>query len=111
VHASSLAGLAALTRTGVRVASPDAAALHRLAAEHWTGRWREVPERPGTLEVDDVDAPSVGRAAFAAGVELHELTPTTVGLEDVFLRLTGGADDAPDASHAGAGRGTGTVAA
>lgn len=107
VHASSLAGLAALTRTGVRVASSDPAALHRLATEHWTGRWREVPERPGTLEVDDVDAPSVGRAAFAAGVELHELTPTSVGLEDVFLRLTG---DASGASPA-AGGGTGTVAA
>lgn len=104
VHASPLAGLAALTRTGVRIGSPDAAALHRLAAEHWSGRWREVPGRPGTLDVDDVDAPSAGRAAFAAGIELHELSPTSVGLEDVFLRLTGDADPAT-------GTGTGTVAA
>ncbi|WP_225753698.1 ABC transporter ATP-binding protein [Actinotalea sp. Marseille-Q4924] len=89
VHASPLSGLAALTRTGVRVASPDADALRRLADEVWAGRWREVPGRPGALEVDDVDAPAVGRVAFAAGVELHELTPTVVGLEDVFLRLTG----------------------
>lgn len=106
VHASPLAGLAALTRSGVRVGSPDVAGLRRLAAEHWSGRWREVPDRPGALEVDDVDAPSVGHAAFAAGVELHELTSTAVGLEDVFLRLTGDPEDAGDP-----GTGSGTVAA
>ena len=31
--------------------------------------------------------------AFAAGLELHELVPRDVGLEDIFLRLVG--DDEP----------------
>jgi ABC-2 type transport system ATP-binding protein len=89
VHASSLAGMAALTRSGVRVSSPDPEALRRLAAEHWTGRWREPADRPGAVEIDDVAAPAVGHAAYVAGVELHELTEVAVGLEEVFLRLTG----------------------
>jgi ABC-2 type transport system ATP-binding protein len=36
----------------------------------------------------------VGAAAFAAGLELHELARRDVGLEDIFLRLTG--DPAPE---------------
>ncbi|EYR63904.1 bacitracin ABC transporter ATP-binding protein [Actinotalea ferrariae CF5-4] len=101
VHASSLAGLAALTRTGVRVTSPDAEGLRRLAEQRWAGRWRDVPERPGTLTIDDVDAPGVGHAAFLAGLELHGLTETSVGLEDVFLRLTGEPPVGPAGTSAG----------
>ena len=41
-----------------------------------------------------------GAAAFAAGVELHELATRDVGLEDIFLRLT--SDGAPAIGrHAG----------
>lgn len=97
VHASSLAGMAALTRSGVRVASPDADALRRVVADQWSGRWRELADRPGVLEVDGVAAQVVGRAAFLAGVELHELTEVAVGLEEVFLRLTGEPGPTPPA--------------
>ena len=37
-----------------------------------------------------VDAPAVGRAALAAGVELHELVAERPDLEQVFLELTHG---------------------
>lgn len=51
-----------------------------------------------TVDVDDqeallvggVDAPTVGRAALAAGVELHELATERPDLEGVFLELTNG---------------------
>jgi ABC-2 type transport system ATP-binding protein len=45
----------------------------------------------GALEIGDVDAAVVGRAALAAQAELHELRPTTSDLEQVFLSLTSGA--------------------
>jgi ABC-2 type transport system ATP-binding protein len=47
----------------------------------------------GVLHLDGVDAPTVGKAACAAGVELHELTTETSDLEQVFLELTGGRAD------------------
>jgi ABC-2 type transport system ATP-binding protein len=49
-----------------------------------------VPEGANALGVTGTDAPAIGRAALAAGVELHELTPRTSDLEQVFLSLTGG---------------------
>jgi len=42
------------------------------------------------LLVGGVDAPTVGRAALAAGVELHELATERPDLEGVFLELTNG---------------------
>jgi ABC-2 type transport system ATP-binding protein len=39
-------------------------------------------------ELVGTDVAAVGHAAFAAGLELHELAAHGVGLEDVFLRLT-----------------------
>ncbi|MDT0164673.1 ABC transporter ATP-binding protein [Actinotalea sp. AC32] len=85
VHASSLAGLAALERTGTRLRSPDADALDKVA-----GRWGPAVRRlaPGTVEVDGVEPAEAGRAAFDAGLELHELASLSVGLEEIFLRLT-----------------------
>jgi ABC-2 type transport system ATP-binding protein len=55
-----------------------------------------VIERGGTVTSDDeqvltvagLDAAAVGGAAFAAGVELHELTTQRPDLENVFLQLT-----------------------
>ncbi|SIN18305.1 ABC transporter ATP-binding protein [Micromonospora cremea] len=44
----------------------------------------------GVLLVGGVDAPTIGRAALAAGVELHELTTERPDLERVFLELTAG---------------------
>jgi ABC-2 type transport system ATP-binding protein len=88
VHSSSLPELARLARARVRVASPDGAGLAALASRTWPEASRPVAGRDGAVEIDDVTPAEVGRAAFGAGLELHELTSTAVGLEDVFLRLT-----------------------
>jgi ABC-2 type transport system ATP-binding protein len=47
----------------------------------------------GTLTVTGVDAPTVGRVALAAAVELHELVSQRPDLEGVFLELTAGKAD------------------
>jgi ABC-2 type transport system ATP-binding protein len=68
-------------RVLVRTPAPDAlrAALDGVAVE-------ELPT--GLLRVAGRTAEQVGHAAFAAGVELHELTPEPGDLEKVFLDLT-----------------------
>jgi len=84
VHASSLAALSDLAEPETYVEAPDSDALARLAAERdWTVR----PDGPG-LVVTGVEAPEVGAAAYAGGLELHQLASRGVGLEDVFFRLT-----------------------
>ena len=93
VRSSSLADLARLAVRSVRVTAPDAAGLDRLVAERWPTAVERPPAGspgwpPGTVVLRDVDAPSVGAAAFAAGLELHELASRDVGLEDLFLQLT-----------------------
>ncbi|HYO20349.1 MAG TPA: ATP-binding cassette domain-containing protein [Dermatophilaceae bacterium] len=91
VHSSSLAELAALAEPSVRVTSPDEAGLRRLiAAAGWADRVEpEVAGQPGVAVIHRVTAPEIGARAFAAGLELHELVPRDVGLEDIFLRLVG----------------------
>ena len=44
----------------------------------------------GALEVTGVDAPTIGRTALTAQVELHELVADKPDLEQVFLQLTHG---------------------
>lgn len=86
VHASSLTALAELAEPETYVESPDADALTRLAADRgWTTR----PDGAG-LVVTSAAAAEIGAAAHAGGLELHQLASRGVGLEDVFLRLTGG---------------------
>ncbi len=88
VHASSLADLEALVRPATRVSSPDAAGLAALVAESgWTDRTTCLG--PGTAVVHDVRGPQVGSAAFARGLELHELSPGGPRLEALLLLLTG----------------------
>lgn len=87
VHASSLTELAGLAAPQTYVEAPDLDALERVCREHaWT---TERSERG--LVVPGARAAEVGAAAFAAGVELHQLADRGGDLEDVFLRLTGGA--------------------
>ena len=88
VHASTLEDLARLAQMRVRVASPDAAALAALVAR---GGWSVAcGGAPGehSVELVDIDAATVGAAAFAAGLEIHELSSLDVGLEQIFLELT-----------------------
>ncbi|GAB3200442.1 ABC transporter ATP-binding protein [Nocardioides hungaricus] len=87
VHASSLAALAELAEPETYVESPAPDALARLAGERG---WAARADGAG-LVVTGVLAAEVGAAAYASGVELHQLASRGVGLEDVFLRLTGGA--------------------
>jgi ABC-2 type transport system ATP-binding protein len=95
VHASTLEELGRLAEPRVRVASPDAAALDALVARAgWQVRPGAAPV-PGRAELVGTDVATVGHAAFAAGLELHELATHEVGLEDVFLRLTAPAAAAP----------------
>jgi ABC-2 type transport system ATP-binding protein len=43
-----------------------------------------------TLTVTGRSPADVGRRAFAAGIELHELRPQTSGLEEIYFQLTAG---------------------
>ncbi|KAB1930640.1 ABC transporter ATP-binding protein [Micromonospora sp. ALFpr18c] len=71
----------------VRVRTPQAEALTTaLKAQSAT----VTTDEHGVLLVSGVDAPTIGRAALAAGVELHELTTERPDLERVFLELTAG---------------------
>ncbi|MCX5067367.1 ABC transporter ATP-binding protein [Micromonospora lupini] len=71
----------------VRVRTPQAEALTTaLKAQSAT----VDTDEHGVLLVAGVDAPTIGRAALAAGVELHELTTERPDLERVFLELTAG---------------------
>jgi ABC-2 type transport system ATP-binding protein len=47
----------------------------------------------GALLVTKLDAAEIGDAALAAGVALHELTPQSASLEDVFMEMTAGASE------------------
>jgi ABC-2 type transport system ATP-binding protein len=84
VRAGSIAELTAGTDT-VRVAGPNVAALAAaLAAANMPHRYVDAT----TLEVSGATAAQVGHAAFAAGVELHELSSQRAGLEELFFALT-----------------------
>ncbi|WP_456847277.1 ABC transporter ATP-binding protein [Cellulomonas sp. P5_C6] len=86
-HASSLAELAGMARTRVRVVSPDGAGLAMLVER---SGWTRTPTvDPRVAELLDVDAATVGAAAFGAGLELHELAGQDPGLEGLFLELVG----------------------
>lgn len=71
----------------VRVRSPQAETL-RAALERESATV-DVDDQ-GALLVGGVDAPTVGRVALAASVELHELATERPDLEGVFLELTAG---------------------
>jgi ABC-2 type transport system ATP-binding protein len=71
----------------VRVRTPQAeeltAALRKQAAT-------VTRDEQGALLITGMDAPTIGRVALAAQVELHELTTERPDLEGVFLELTAG---------------------
>ena len=73
--------------TRVRVRTPQADELVSALAGHDAQVERG---EDGLLSITGVDAPTVGRAALTAKVELHELTTERPDLEGVFLELTAG---------------------
>ncbi len=69
----------------VRVVSPQAAQLPPLLL----GEGVEVTTSPdGSIAVTGLPAAEIGRRAAAAGLVLHELTPTPPSLEEAFMHLT-----------------------
>ncbi|MEJ3743982.1 ABC transporter ATP-binding protein [Actinomycetes bacterium KLBMP 9797] len=74
--------------TQVRVRTPQIEEL--VAALRATDGATVTPNGNGVLLVAGVDAPTVGRVALKAGVELHELFSERPDLEKVFLELTAG---------------------
>ncbi|MFD1860679.1 ATP-binding cassette domain-containing protein [Aeromicrobium camelliae] len=86
VHESSLGDLRRLAAPSVEVLSPTPQRVVELAQAQ---QWRAEPQHDGLVVLHNADAAQVGAAAFAAGIELHRLADVGVGLEDVFLRLTG----------------------
>jgi ABC-2 type transport system ATP-binding protein len=71
----------------VLVRSPQAA---RLAEVLRTEGVTVAQEDGAALSVTGLSPADVGRRAFAAGVELHELRPHTSGLEEIYFQLTAG---------------------
>ena len=50
----------------------------------------QATQEDGALAVPGLTPADVGRRAFAAGIELHELRARTSGLEEIYFQLTAG---------------------
>jgi len=80
--------VAAWTATTVLVRTPRPTEL----VEALTGPGVAVTTKEaGVLHIEGVTAAGIGDIAAAAGIPLHELTPTAGSLEDAYLALTGDA--------------------
>lgn len=85
-HQSSLAELRERVKSGVTIRSPHHAKLASFVTDQFPSVGSIVA--PGEARILDSSAAHVGAAAFASGLELHELSMHGESLEDVFLRLT-----------------------
>ncbi|MBN8883795.1 ABC-2 type transport system ATP-binding protein [Salana multivorans] len=85
VYSGTLEELASREQVTTRVRAADAAAL----AAALTAAGIGVRDGGGELLVDAMPE-TVGQVAFRAGQELHLLAPLGGGLEELFLRMTGG---------------------
>jgi ABC-2 type transport system ATP-binding protein len=72
----------------VLVRSPEVARL----AELLRADGKAVTAEDGSLSVTGTTPAEVGRRAFAAGIELHELRSRTSGLEEIYFQLTAGSE-------------------
>jgi ABC-2 type transport system ATP-binding protein len=72
----------------VLVRSPDAPRFADLLRADGT----TVTTEDGTLTIAGTTPAEVGRRAFAAGIELHELRSRTSGLEEIYFQLTSGSE-------------------
>jgi ABC-2 type transport system ATP-binding protein len=70
----------------VLVRSPEADRLADVLRSHGAS----VSAEDGVLTVSGSTTDDVGRRAFAAGIELHELRARTSGLEEIYFQLTAG---------------------
>lgn len=105
--ADSIAELQHRARPRTFISSPSPDKLRAVAA---TQGWSMSTEQRGFV-VDGIRTNEAGAAAFAEGIELHELSDRTESLEDFFFRLTsnptadGTVDEhsAPAGGHSGIG--------
>ncbi|PKZ64844.1 ABC transporter ATP-binding protein [Gordonia terrae] len=88
VRASTLADFEALAEHAVVVRTPSRASFVALAGERG---WQAEDTHDG-FRIPGVSAATVGTAAFAAGIELHQLADVGADLEAVFLNLTRSSD-------------------
>jgi ABC-2 type transport system ATP-binding protein len=80
------AELAAMTeQVSVRVRSPHASELREVLTRDATDI---VIREPGLLEVTGLQADDIGARAWAANLQLQELTPRRSSLEEIFMELT-----------------------
>jgi ABC-2 type transport system ATP-binding protein len=85
IEIAPLPELLARSVTGVHVIAPQAGRLHDLLCA------REIDSRlldSHELLASGVSTAEVGEIAGAAGIFLHELSPQSSSLEDIFLELT-----------------------
>jgi ABC-2 type transport system ATP-binding protein len=97
--------MAAAGGRDVLVRTPDPDRLTRVLVEARQGV-SVVAQGDGAMAVCGLDAAEVGEAAAAAGVVLHELTPRTASLEDVFMNVTKDAVSFSASARSLAGAGT-----
>ncbi|HXS61301.1 MAG TPA: ATP-binding cassette domain-containing protein [Streptosporangiaceae bacterium] len=81
----SIAELTAQSRHSVVVRSPQAAQLSGVLAGAGV---RITSAQTGVLEVEGLDAETIGRQAAAHGIALFELTARNASLEEAFMELT-----------------------
>jgi ABC-2 type transport system ATP-binding protein len=92
VHAGALDQIGEAGALRVVVRSPQAARLAAaIVANHAPAVTVETVE-DSALRVTGLTSAQVGQLAFAEGCELHELSTSADGLEQVFLELTGGTE-------------------
>jgi ABC-2 type transport system ATP-binding protein len=72
----------------VLVRSPEVSRLADVLRAQGTA----VSQQDGVLTVRGSTTDDVGRQAFAAGVELHELRAHSSGLEEIYFQLTSGSE-------------------
>jgi ABC-2 type transport system ATP-binding protein len=83
---TSLEEILARAEGGVRVRSPQAAQFR----DELAAAGIEASETaPGTLAIKDTPIERIGELAAEKRIVLHELTPESASLEEVFLELTG----------------------
>jgi ABC-2 type transport system ATP-binding protein len=82
---TSLEEILARAEGAVRVRSPEAARFRELLARAGI----EATETDGALAIKDTPIERVGELAAENRVVLHELSPQSASLEEVFLQLTG----------------------
>ncbi len=85
---TSLGEILARAEGGVRVRSPQAEQLRTVLS---SAGFESAETAPGTLAIKDAPIERVGELAAQNQIVLHELSPESGSLEEIFLELTGDA--------------------